>query len=98
MKAIKKTKLITVAFAAMLMAGLNNPAFSLPQGPVELRSIGNRHNCPLFELKINNSEVKEFFISVKDETGAVIFSERLKGKDLTRKYQVGAEQSELEDG
>ena len=56
--------------------------------PVELKAISNLNKKPVFQLKMNNADAGEFVVRVKDGNGDVFYSERLKGKNVTRKYII----------
>jgi hypothetical protein len=45
----------------------------------------------VFQLAINSAEVKDFAISVKDQFGEVLYTEKVKVKTYTRKFQLDTE-------
>ena len=63
--------------------------------PVELKFIGNIKNQPVFQLNLNNNEAAEYFITIKDEDLNVIYSEKVEGINLSRKYQLAIDESDL---
>ncbi len=88
--AIKKTKMITMGLIAIFLMGFRPVTFSgdPKQTPVEIMAIGKQNNQPLFELKMQNDEVDEFLIKLKDGNGDLLYSETIKGKNVTRRYQL----------
>ena len=58
------------------------------QGPIELKAISNLNKKPMFELIVNNAEAGEFLVKVKDGNGDLLYSETLKGTNVSRKYQL----------
>jgi len=96
---IKKTRMITMGLISIFIMGFTQVALSndAHQNPVELKAISNLNKQPVFELKVNNTEVGEFLIRVKDGNGDLLYSETLKGKNLFRKYQFDINEEELYD-
>lgn len=56
--------------------------------PVQVQHIGYKNNSPVYQLSFTNAETEEFIITIRDNQYNVIYSEKLKGKNLTRKYQL----------
>src|SRR5437016_1489199 len=57
----------------------------------ELKFIGNLENHPVFQLTLNNKEDDEFTISFRDEYGNILYSDKLKGANINKKYMLKAE-------
>lgn len=98
-RAIKKTSMITMIFITIFIMGFKNAAFSndVRPNPVELKKTDNFNKQPVFELKVNNAEDEEYLIRVKDGNGDLLYSEKLKGKNLSRKYQIDVNLQELDE-
>lgn len=90
MKAINKTRAVVIALLGIFILGFTPPALCKDEypTPVQLTATGNPNRQPLFELKVNNAETAEYLVMVKDENGELLFSEKLKGKNISRKYQL----------
>ncbi len=58
----------------------------------ELKVTGNVNNQPLFQLNLNNKENNRYAIIIKDEMGEVLFEERVSGVNITRKFQMNADE------
>jgi hypothetical protein len=58
---------------------------------IELKFIGNHENQPVFELKLANKEADEFFIVIRDEYGSLLYSAKVKGTNITRKFMLNDE-------
>ncbi len=58
----------------------------------ELKVTGNLNNQPLFQLSLNNKENSRYAIIIKDELGEVLFEERVSGVNITRKFQMNADE------
>ncbi len=54
----------------------------------ELKYIGNLKNQPVFQLDLNSAKEEEFAISIRDQFGEVLYTERVKAKIFTRKFQL----------
>ena len=54
----------------------------------ELKYIGILKNQPVFQLDLNSADEKDFSISIKDQFGEVLYTEKVKAKIFTRKFQL----------
>jgi hypothetical protein len=64
---------------------------------VELKWVGNREASPVFKLVFNNPGIKAYSIVVKDENKQVLYTERLRGTNLSRLYQLENQGAEHTD-
>lgn len=88
--AITKTKMITMGLFSIIIMGSTQTVFANPthQDPIELKAISNLNKKPMFELKVNNAEAGEFLVKVRDGFGDLLYSETLKGTNVSRTYQL----------
>ena len=54
----------------------------------ELKYIGNVKNQPVFQLDLNSPQEDEFLISIKDQFGEILYSEKVKAKVFVRKFRL----------
>ena len=95
-KVMSKNKAIMVALMAMIGTSLVNPVSAMdkksdPPG-VEIKYLGFVDKNPVFEISMNNAEPDNFVVTIRDKTGSILYSERLSGKNLTRKYRIDTEE------
>ena len=100
-KVMNKNKVIIVALMAVIGTSFSNSVSAMdkksdPPG-VEIRYLGFVNNNPVFEIITNNLQADNFFITIRDEAGTVLYSEKLSGKNLSRKYRIDTEE-EIADG
>ena len=94
--AIKKTKLITMGLISLFIMGTAQSSLANNgKDPVELKAISNLNNKPMFELKMNNADAGEFVVRVKDSNGGVLYTEKLKGKNISRTYKFDINEDAL---
>src|SRR6476469_10387718 len=55
---------------------------------VSLKYIGLVQNQPTFQLDLNSVEETDFYVSIKDQDGQVIYNEKIKAKNFTRNYRL----------
>jgi len=55
---------------------------------VSLKYVGLIQNQPTFQLDLNSVEETDFYVSIKDQYGQVIYSEKIKAKNFTRNYRL----------
>jgi hypothetical protein len=55
---------------------------------VSLKYVGLVQNQPMFQLDLNSVEETDFYVSIKDQDGQVIYNEKIKAKNFTRNYRL----------
>ena len=95
-KTINKSKAIVIALMAIISTSLSNPVLATgkkndPIG-VEIKYLGFRDKNPVFEIIMKNTKNDNFIITIRDESGTVLYSEKLSGKNLSRKYRIDTEE------
>ncbi len=94
--AIKKTKMITMGLISFFIMGTTQSSLANNgKDPIELKAINNPNKKPVFQLKMNNADAGEFVVRVKDGNGDVLYSETLKGKNVTRTYKFDINEEAL---
>ena len=101
-KVMNKKKAIIVGLMAIISTAFSNPVSAMdkksdPPG-VEIRYLGFVNKNPVFEIFTNNVQADNFFITILDEAGMVLFSEKLSGKNLSRRYRIDTEEEITEGG
>lgn len=93
----KTTKMITMGLFTLCTMGLTNATFAgtKTDNPAELKYVGKTKNHPVFQLNLNNNTAEEYYINIKDANYNVLYSEKIKGENLSRKYQLDIDESEL---
>ena len=92
---MKTTKIIIIGLSTMCSVGLSKATFAevKPGHPIEFKFIGRNRSNPVFQLNLNNENTEQYFITIKDEHFRVLFSEKIKGVNLTRKYQLDMDEA-----
>jgi hypothetical protein len=55
---------------------------------VSLKYIGLVQNQPIFQLDLNSVEETDFYVSIKDQYGQVIYNEKIRAKTFTRNFRL----------
>jgi len=94
---INATKMITMGLFTLCTMGLTNATFAgtKTDNPAELKFIGKVKNHPVFQLSLNNKTDEVYYVNIKDANYNVLYSEKIKGANLSRKYQLDIDESEL---
>ena len=100
-KVMSKNKAIIFGLMAIISTSFSNPVSAMdkksdPPG-VEIKYLGFVNKNPVFEITTNNVQADNFFITIRDEAGTVLFTEKLSGKMLSRRYRIDTEE-EIADG
>jgi hypothetical protein len=91
---------IIIAIAVFVSTAFSNPVIAMDNKPdpgVEIKYLGFRERNPVFEINISKAETENFVITIRDVSGTVLFSEKLTGKNISRKYRIDTEE-EIEKG
>lgn len=100
MKAIN-TRKIGIVFVTMFVIGISTASAQATftsvksYSPVEFKYLSKVNNQPLFQLNMNNNEADEYYVKVKDGTGSILYSEKVKGKKILRKYLLDINEEDL---
>ena len=100
-RVMSKNKATIVALMAAIGTTFTSPllANTTPTEPsgVEVKYLGSVQRNPVFEVNLKNEAGENFIVRVLDATGTVLYTERLEGKNISRKYRIATE-DELESG
>lgn len=100
-KTINKSKAIVIALMAIISTSFSNPVLATGRSNenpgIEIKYLGFREKNPVFEIIIKNIKEDNFIIKIRDESGTVLYSEKLSGKNLSRKYRIDTEE-EIAEG
>lgn len=90
-------KMVTVSLLAICTLGSSNTALATksPNEPMELKYVGKTENQPVFQLNLNNLTDAEYFISIKDQSGKVLYSEKVKGANVSRQYRLDLNEDDM---
>jgi hypothetical protein len=88
----------TMVITAFIALGITISPASFADGvtneksATELKFIGNIDNQPLFQLSLNNTEEDEYTISISDIYGNVLYSDRIKGINVSTKFRLNTDE------
>ena len=101
-KVMNKNKAIIIAMMALISTSFSNPLSAMdkktdPPG-VEIKYLGFLDKNPVFEIIFNNGQVDNYFITIRDEAGTTLHSEKISGKSVSRRYRINTEEVIPEGG
>jgi hypothetical protein len=93
----RKTTNIALGLSVLFLMGTAHGVFAAPatDNPTEVKFLGKEKSQPLFQLNINNSEKETYVIVIKNSSGSEIYSEKVTGANLARKYRLEISEEEL---
>lgn len=96
-QAMKTTRMITMGLFTLCTMGLSKATFAglKTENPGELKFIGKIKNRPVFQLNLNNDGTEQYFIHIKDENSNVLYSEKVTGENISRRYQLDIDEADL---
>ena len=98
---MNKSKATLIAIIAVFTTAFTNPVMATTKidPPVTaVKYLGIVERNPVFELTLNNINAESYLINIRDASGTVIFSEKLSGKNISRKYRIDTEDEIPEGG
>ena len=99
---MNKNKAIIIALMAITSVSFSNPVLAADKTNdlpgVEIKYLGFQNSNPVFVINMNNTRNENFIITIRDESGTVLFSEKLSGVNLSRKYRIDTEEEITEGG
>lgn len=96
-----KTVISTLTKSALVLLAVFTMSFSTNTGkpgksdnPAELTYVGSVNNQLQFQLNLKNTESDEFVITIRNRNNEILFKERIKGENISRKYQLETEEND----
>jgi hypothetical protein len=88
-KAINQIRITATGLMIIFLASMFTPASATGRtdSSANLKFVGTFKNQPMFELSLNNVDDEEYMVLIKDGNSDVLYSGKLKGKNLSKKYQ-----------
>jgi ribosomal protein S13 len=97
-KSINKSLMMAIALMAISSMGFSQAqTLSKAVGVTELKYIGKMEGFPVFELDVNNEEEGEYYVTISDKHNEVLYSARLKGTSLSKKYRLDLNEDDLKN-
>ena len=94
-KAMRNYGLMIITLITLTL-GFNTITLANDEGKTknitDLRFIGNMENQPVFQLNLNNTEEDEFIVTFRDEAGNVLYSDKFKGANISKKFLLKSEE------
>ena len=56
--------------------------------PVNITYLGTSNESPVFQVAFSNDTEEEFYIVIRDNDHNILYSEKVKGKNISRKFQL----------
>lgn len=79
---------LTLGFSTITLANDEGKAKNI----TDLKFIGNMENQPVFQLNLNNTEDDEFTVTFRDEAGNVLYNDKFKGANISKKFMLKSEE------
>lgn len=92
-KALTLAVICSLLFTNVTVANNETPA-----NTADLQFVCKVKNLPIFRLVLGSETTEEYVVTVRDEFGEVLFSEKLKGNHISRMYKLDTENNDLVSG
>lgn len=101
MKVINNSKAIIIAIMAIISTSVISPVSAMDKKidppAIEIKYLGFVERNPVFEISMNSSQTDNLFVTIRDDAGNILYTEKLSGKSFSRKYRIDTEE-EIKDG
>lgn len=88
----------TMLFSNIALANGVTPSKKISNAIADIEYAGKIGDQPAFRLVIKSGDVEDYIITIKEVDGEILFRERLKGSQISRTYQLDAEDAERISG
>jgi hypothetical protein len=78
-------KSIFLGFTSLLLIGAASAQSQLPEPTVKY--IGTLDGQPVFKVQVENENNAVSHLTIKDDTGDILYSEKIKGKEFSKKFK-----------
>lgn len=84
-----RMKFVALALATIFTTGtaFANEPVNDKEAPQEIRYLGNINDLPVYRLTLNNDAAATYLVTIKDQAGDILYTERVSGKEIVRNYQ-----------
>jgi hypothetical protein len=85
-----KKSIISLSFASLVLIGSANTASasSTDTTPVPaVKYLGSLDGLPVFRVELNNETAKVQYLTIKDDQGVVLYSEKIKNKQFSKSFK-----------
>ena len=89
-----KKVLVTFALSLFFVLSLNLTASATDEkkpSSIEVKMISAVDETPVFQLDLNNKEVEEFYVTIKDNLGNTLYADKIKGSNISKKFKLNPE-------
>jgi hypothetical protein len=91
---VVKQSLFSIGFTGFLLIGLvtGASAQSSDNAPkAAINYIGSLDGKPVFKVDLDNKNGNVYFLSIKDDEGALLYSEKIKDKQFSKSFRFDAD-------
>ena len=89
-----KKALVTFALSLFFVVSLNLTASATDEktpSAIQVKMISTVDETPVFQLDLNNKEVEEFYLTIKDNFGNTLYADKVKGSNISKKFRLNPE-------
>ena len=85
-----RKSIISLGFTSLVLIGLANTASArtLDTTPAPaIKYVGSLDGQPLFKVELNNENAKVQYLTIKDDQGVVLYSEKIRSKQFSKTFR-----------
>jgi hypothetical protein len=84
-----KKSLIGLSLTGLLLAGFSSAFAQGPDNPSDpvVKYVGSLDGQPVFKVELNNEDAQARYLTIKDDEGTVLYSEKIRDKQFSKKFR-----------
>ena len=90
-----KKAILSLAMSLFFVVSLNLTAAAndddKKSSAIEVKVISNDNEQPIFQLDLNNKEVEEFYVTIKDNYGNTLYADKVKGSRISKRFMLSSD-------
>jgi len=91
---VAKRSIFSIGFTSFLLIGLMSSASaqsSTSSPNAVIRYVGSLDSKPVFKVELDNKDKNVYFLTIKDDEGSILYSEKIKGKQFIKSFKFDAD-------
>jgi hypothetical protein len=96
--ALVKKSIFSLGFTGLMVIGLASTAFAHTTDTTPnptVKYIGSLDGHPLFKVEFANEKGTPFYLSIKDDQGMVLYTEKIKDKQFSKNFRFESDRDQV---
>jgi len=89
-----KRNIFRIGFAGFLLVGIASGTSAQDSSSIpgaDIKFVGSLDGKPVFNVSVDNQAKNTYYLTIKDEEGTILYSEKFRDKQFSKNFQFNAE-------